>query len=329
MELMKLDWQRDGNNPVLPPVDGSMYDSMRCMNPFAVIAGDTLRLYYAGADDNGKHRICLAEAPLDRPTAFIRKGVILDNGAEGAFDGHWCVIPCVHKFGETWHLYYSGNEGSDLGLQSFPGIGLATSTDGVTFERYSDNPVITGNMTAEFPDNRGVAGGGTILEDIDDSGTITYRMYYTVASGTKNEDVMIDQEKHCAVCHSTDGITWTDHRIILSPRRDVGNEDIAVAAPFVWHDGEHYRMIYCGIGTKWGYYSMSEAVSQDGYIWDRGEGDGNLSLLPGEKGSWEEQMVEYPSVIPMADEYRLYYCGNGYGSTGIGTAVAEIRKANG
>jgi hypothetical protein len=231
----------------------------------------------------------------------------------------------VHRFGKKWHLYYSGNEGSPLGLQSFPGIGLAVSDDGLRFKRFSSAPLITGDQTAEFPSNRGVAGGGTILEDPQSDGTVRYRMYYTLAVGTKNADVRIDQEKHCAVCHSSDGIRWTDHRLILSPRKDVGNEDIAVAAPFVWRHGGLYRMLYCGIGTRWGFYSISEAFSEDGYRWERGHGDANLCLTPGPAGSWEGQMVEYPSLVEEGGGLRLFYCGNGYGATGIGTAVAGDR----
>ena len=33
-------------------------------------------------------------------------------------------------------------------------------------------------------------------------------------------------------------------------------------------------------------------------------------------------MVEYPSVIAEGDRLRLFYCGNGYGQTGIGTALS-------
>ena len=62
--------------------------------------------------------------------------VVLDVGAAGAFDARWCVLPCVHRFGERWHLYYTGHEGSDLGLQSFPGIGLAVSEDGLSTARH-------------------------------------------------------------------------------------------------------------------------------------------------------------------------------------------------
>jgi len=68
---------------------------------------------------------------------------------------------------------------------------------------------------------------------------------------------------------------------------------------------------------------MSEAVSEDGYAWDRGEGDENLSLRPDPRSEWEDQMVEYPSIVDEGDQYRLFYCGNGYGTTGIGMATAS------
>lgn len=319
-------WVRHAANPVLPPEPGSKHDSTRCMNPFVVRIGDEYYLYYSGGDTEGRQRICLAVAHVGRPAEFERHGPVLDLGRQGAFDVSWCVLPCVHRFGDTWHLYYSGHEGTDVGLQSFPGIGLAVSEDGLHFERYSSEPVITGNQTAEFPGNRGVAGGGTILEEEQADGARRYRMYYTLATGTKSKDVRVDQEKHCAVCHSTDGITWTDHRLIMGPRRDITTENIAVAAPFVWRDGELYRMLYCGIGMRWGYYSISEAVSEDGYFWDRGEGDGNLALSPDHASGWESQMVEYPCVVREHGRLRLFYCGNGYGATGIGTAVAEDLK---
>jgi predicted GH43/DUF377 family glycosyl hydrolase len=319
-----FEWVRNPNNPILPPHKESEYDSTRCMNPFVVRVGDEYRLYYSGGDLEGRQRICLAIASVDRPTEFKRHGVVLDLGAPGAFDAKWCVLPCVKQFGDKWFMYYSGHEGSDLGLQSFPGIGLAVSDDGIHFERYRNEPVITGNQTAEFPNNRGVAGGGSILEDVQVDGSVCYRMYYTVAVGTKSDDVHIDQEKHCAVCHSDDGIHWTNHRLIMSPRKEIANEDVAVAAPFVWREGDLYRMLYCGIGTRWGFYSLSEAVSEDGYVWDRGNEGENITLAPQADCAWESQMVEYPCVIQEGKQLRLFYCGNGYGKTGIGTAVTKI-----
>lgn len=297
------------------------------MNPFVMRVGDRYHLYYSGGDDEGVQRIGRATARIDTIDEWHREGVLLDVGAPGSFDARWCVLPLVHLINGRWHLYYTGNDGTNNGLQSFPGIGLAVSDDGTHFERYSTEPVITGDRTDRFPDNRGVAGGGTILEEHTRDGSIRYRMYYTIANGTSNADVRIDQEKHCAVCHSNDGITWTDHRVVLSPRADVGNEDIAVAAPFVWRDEDGlYRMIYCGIGTRWGFYSMSQAVSDDGYAWTTGPGDTNLTLAPDPESPWESEMVEYPCVLLENGRQRLFYCGNGYGTTGIGTALSRSRQ---
>jgi len=325
LPFIRFAWVRDPRNPVLPPQPGGIDRSVRCMNPFVVRVGDQYRLFYAAGDTNGTHRICLATASVGEPACWTRHGPILDTGAPGAFDAHWCVLPCVHRFGAKWHLYYTGNDGGGRGLQSFPGVGLAVSDDGLHFTKASSDPVVTGDQTPGFPANRGVAGGGTILEEPAADGTVRYRMYYTVATGTPNADVRIDQEKHCAVCRSADGVHWTDHRVILSPRRGVSSEDIAVAAPFVWRDGPLYRMLYCGIGTRWGYYSISQAVSADGIRWERGTGDENLSLRPDPASAWESQMVEYPSLIGENGGFRLFYCGNGYGKTGIGTAVAKER----
>jgi hypothetical protein len=149
-------------------------------------------------------------------------------------------------------------------------------------------------------------------------------MYYTLAVGTPNPDVRIDQRKYCAVCHSKDGLRWTDHRIVMHPRPEVPSEDIAVAGPVVRQDGGGFHMLYSGIGSRWGAYSIGEAVSRDGYDWQRPAGGVGVVLAPGEPGSWEAEMVEYPSLLAEGNGYRLYYCGNGYGATGIGTATAGV-----
>lgn len=135
------------------------------------------------------------------------------------------------------------------------------------------DPVIYGNETKEYPQNFGIAGGGTILEDEQHDGSIIYRQYYTLAIGG-SPGVPVGQRKLCAVAHSRDGIRWTNHSIVLrqmaasvQPR-----EDIACAAPVVWIDKTKsgdavYRMVYSAIGTKWGFYSLAQASSWDGYTW--------------------------------------------------------------
>ena len=102
--LANYKWQRNPANPVLPPMPGSTCDSMRCMNPFVVKVDDEYRLHYSGGDDDGVHRICLATAPIEKPCEVTRHGVMLDIGETGAFDGRWCVLPCVRRPGASLRI---------------------------------------------------------------------------------------------------------------------------------------------------------------------------------------------------------------------------------
>jgi predicted GH43/DUF377 family glycosyl hydrolase len=315
-------WEKHPANPVLPPGGGD-FDVACCMNPCVIRKGDEYYLFYAGGDKNGTRRICLAIAPVSDVTNWKRLGPLFDGGEPGAFNEVWSVLPCVHRIGGKWHLYYSGlGKGPGKGLQAFAGIGLATSDDLKVWKKYSPNPVLLGDGFPEWPDNKGIAGGGMILDLPQADGTVIYRMYYTLATGTSSPDLLVDQAKQAVIAHSRDGITWTDKRVVLKPRLDADYENAATIALNVWKTPKQWRAVYAGIGSRFGAYSITEAVSQDGLVWERGKPGENLSLPPSGTG-WESKMTEYPNVIREAGKLRLFYCGNGYGATGIGTALAD------
>jgi len=110
--------------------------------------------------------------------------------------------------------------------------------------------------------------------------------------------------------------------VMLRPRPDVDYENAGVIALNVWKTKTRYRAIYAAIGSKFGAYAICEAVSADGLTWERGGPGENLALPPTGTG-WESKMTEYPNLIEENGKLRLFYCGNGYGTTGIGTAVAD------
>jgi len=312
-------WVRDEHNPILPPKE--TYDINRCMNPFVVRRDDQYYLFYSGSEKSRKQRICVATAPIDRLTEWKRLGPIVDFGGKGTFDENWCVLPCVHRFGNRWHLYYTGNGNEGKGLQAFRGIGLAVSDDFVTWKKWSDEPVLKGDGFERWPDNHGIAGGGSLIELPQADGRILYRMYYTLATGTPNRDLLVDQAKYAVIAHSWDGITWFDKRVVLEPRLDAKYENAAVIALNVWKVGNHWRALYAGIGTQFGAYSVCEAASEDGLVWQRGMPGENLALPPTGNG-WESKMTTYPHPVWEDHRLRMFYCGNGYGATGIGMATA-------
>jgi len=315
-------WERHGANPIFPP-GGGAFDISCCMNPFVVVQGGEYFLYYAGGDKQGARRICLATCPINDVTQWKRRGPLFDLGGKGSFDETWCVLPCVHKIGGRWHMYYSGRSADrGAGLQGFRGIGLAVSDDLLSWKRLQDAPVLLGDGLAEFPGNKGIAGGGPIIELPQPDGGVRYRLYYTLATGKPNKDLLIDQAKHSVIAESRDGLTWTDRRVVLGPRLEAKYENAATIALNPWKTATGWRAVYAGIGTQFGAYSICEAESDDGLTWRRGKPGENLALAPTGKG-WESKMTEYPHVVREGSKLRLFYCGNGYGTTGIGTATAE------
>ena len=293
------------------------------MNPFVVRHGDEYWLFYAGGNKAGQRRICLAIAKVDDLAHWQRLGPLFDVGGKGAFDEKWCVLPCVHRIGNKWHLYYTGQSADkNAGLQGFRGIGLVVSDDLRHWQRQSAEPVLLGDGFAEWPNNRGIAGGGRIVEIPQPDGRILYRMHYTLATGRPNPELRVDQAKYSVIAHSFDDRHWFDKQVVLRPRAEAAYENVATIALNVWQTRRQYRAIYAGIGTQFGAYSICEVVSHDGLVWERGAPGANLALPPTGTG-WESQMTEYPNVIAENGRLRLFYCGNGYGTTGIGTAVAD------
>lgn len=313
-------WQRDPRNPVFRP-GPEAFDETACMNPCVLRRGDEYYMFYGGGDRAGHRRICLATTPVNDITAWTKHGSVFDHGEPGCFDEMWAVLPSVYQFNGKWHMYYTGRNSRDPGLQSFCGIGLALSDDLFNWKRVSEKPILEGYGIPEFPDNRGIA-GSSIQELQDASGKTMYRMYHVLTVGTPSPDLRIDQAKYCATVDSYDGYEWFNKQILFRPRPEVDYENAAATAPKAWRVPSGWRGIYSAIGTRFGAYSICEAVSRDGIHWDRGEPGKNLSLAPQGDG-WESEMVEYTSVVEEEGRLRLFYCGNGYGATGIGTAVAE------
>jgi hypothetical protein len=161
-------------------------------------------------------------------------------------------------------------------------------------------------------------------------GSTQWRYYYT-GCPTLGEDVFLNQQKRVCLAVSQDGVAWTRRGALMLRNPDHDYENVAAAGPVVRQEADGaYRMWYLAIGTRWGYYSICYAESDDGITWRRGRSYGdNLQLGPWGTG-WERQMVEYPSVVPDGHDgrrLRLFYCGNGYGTSGIGTAVASALRA--
>ena len=85
--------------------------------------------------------------------------VSLNNGSPTDFDSELVYAPHVIKMGTEYWMFYGGNDYSSGTFFLFTqSIGLATSTNGINFTKFSGNPVISGgtngtwnNMGSNYP----------------------------------------------------------------------------------------------------------------------------------------------------------------------------------
>lgn len=309
-----------------------IYGHTITMNPWPIIEGDTLFLFYVGDDANGQRKIRLATAPVDQPETFTYRGTVLENGPAGSFDHAWTVMPQVVRLHSgRYFMVYSGNCGHGQGLSQFPGLGVAWSDDLYHWEKYQKNPVIPPATEPTGETLVGIAGGGLLTELLED-GTELLHLYYTGCL-TLGDNVFLDQQKALFHATSTDGIHWNRHGRVRMRTTALDYENIASAGGPVLRDSDGlYRIWNSSIGTRWGVYSITYAESEDGIHWNRGVRYGeSLAMGPESRdvdelffreNRWQDQSVSYPGIIRLGNQLRMYYCGNEYGVGGIGTAVS-------
>jgi len=315
-------WRRMGDALIKPNGD---YGNDVIMNPCVIQVENDIYLYYASANQDGRRNIRLIifrNGDLSKPEY---QGIMIENGPLGSFDGAWSVLPTIVKVEEKWHMYYTGNSGIGQGLARFPGLGLATSDDLLHWEKYTDGPVRAPSGIEGTPDCMGIAGGGIVT--LNDG---TLRWYY-VGAPTIGIEHFLDQQKYTCIAESKDGIRWEKKGMVISrdPERDY--KDIATpCGPCIYEDGM-YKLWYPCIGTRWGFYSICYGESEDGIHWNIGECYGDeLAFGPRTRHLdmeepyyfWDNQMAEYPAVFYKDGRRYMFYCGNGYGGTGLGLAVA-------
>lgn len=315
-------WKRPFE-PVI--VSGGEYGKSITMNPCAVMKDNDIYLFYAADNENDRreiHLVIFENGDFENPKNM---GAIVTHGEWGAFDGNWCVLPMVVFFKGKWHMYYAGNSGIGEGLARFPGIGLATSDDLIHWEKYSDKPLISPSHIPGAPDEIGIASGGIMV--LPDG---RLRLYYTGLPSVGHEH-FINQNKFCCIAESEDGINWEKKGAAFSRMFERDYRDVAATGgPCLYEDGM-FKIWHPQIGTRWGFYSIGYAESDDGFNWRVGECYGDeLALGPrcrhldaSEKYAyWDYQMVSYPSVFVKDGKRYMFYCGNDYGRGGIGLAVA-------
>ena len=236
----------------------------------------------------------------DVSIASIRKitgpeeyGSVFNVGELGSWDEKVVVSSSIHFDDKIYRMWYSAY---DLPWPGRGGIGLATSIDGINWNRVNNgNPVLSKGAPGSF--DRGQITGPEVLYDSNDS---LFKMWY----GGKDAEGKHPYKERIGMATSPDGINWTRANN-GNPVLDVGAigdfNEIQITQPSVLKESDGFRMWYSAYSMKH-QHTIGMAHSKDGIHWIL---DNNGLPILGLSPSF----AVGPSVIKVDNRYVMIYTG--------------------
>jgi predicted GH43/DUF377 family glycosyl hydrolase len=223
--------------------------------------------------------------------------VLSSSGVNGTFDKSVASRPEVIKDTGIYYLYYNGFETDQSGVGK---IGLATSSDGINWNRYSGNPILATSTGSDWESN------SLYNSAVVKVGSVWY-MLYEGRGATTNR---------LGLATSSDGITWTKYASnpVITNGLAGYAANYAAAPNLIYQNGKFYTWFLYNQGD--GTYRMARAYSSDAINWTRY----NVPELSPEE-AWEYISVSDPSApLEVNGSVYMYYMGgnqNGIGNMAL------------
>lgn len=307
-------WQKKGLIHAISHYNEWMV-SHACVPTSLLLNEDTIRIYYAPRNSNGKSIPTYFDVLANDPSiiTYVHGKPILELGELGTFDDDG-IMPCsVVRLSETCiYLYYVGWNPS-VSVPYRNSIGLAISHDnGNTFQKAFPGAILERNRDEPFF----TASPYVIKQGAD------WKMWYASSTGFVLVEGKPEPLYEIKYAHSKDGINWIRPNITcIHPAKKYE----CTARPTVIFEDDLFKMWFTFRGS-FDYrdgadsYRIGYAESKDGINWNRMDNSCGIEIS---NTGWDSLMQTYPSVLKVGDQKFLFYNGNGFGKTGIGYAKWE------
>jgi len=251
-----VDWFPFSKNPVLSTGTPGSFDGVNVTDPFVIHDGTQYLMYYTGFNGS-TYRTGLATSLDGIMWTKSSNNPVLDVGP-GSWETVGSNAPKVFKVGSNFNMLYAGFDGTHYK------IGLATSSDGITWTKSSQNPILSPGPSGTWDEHSVITGALT-----EHDGT-----YYLMYIGQ-----IMPATESVGLATSPDGMVWSKYS---------GNPVFVPAAPGNWDNRILYGSMifkdslfhywYSGYGGSWqtGYATSAFNPLSVG---DRGEGTPMLFKL--------------------------------------------------
>jgi predicted GH43/DUF377 family glycosyl hydrolase len=321
----------DAADPVLSPTASTVGDGDNVDDPTLAKVGSTYDMWYTGtAEDGTGPAIFLATSTDGTTWTRANSGAAVLQGTPAAFDANGVsgadVVYDATDLVAPYKMWYSGQSGV------FGGIGYATSTDGITWTKFTNGgalPVPVLDHGAPGSADSFSAADPSVLKDGS-----TWKMWYTGDDSNK---------RRIAYATSPDGVSWTKGGKVIAPEDPGASANIAFGAfsPTVWKTNSGFSMLLTGrkiVGGNVYATKIMESTSTDGLTWT---GPSPALNPSGVNTNFDYSNLNAPDLLydPVAAKpYLLYYSGNTIDANGnfhtrIGLATSSdgnsFNKVNG
>ena len=261
-------WTKYSGNPVLDVGSSGSWDAGSVYKPSVIKEGNTYKMWYHGYSNMS--RIGYATSTDGINWTKHPNNPVLDLGSSGAWDYHGVGEPTVIKDGNLYKMWYAGYDGW------WWRIGYATSTDGINWTKYSNNPVLSEGAVGSWEE--GHVGTPSVIKDGS-----TYHMLY----GSKDSSDI----SRIGYATSSDGIQWTKSSNNPQLNPGLGNQQWDngdVAHPTFFKDNNEgvFKVFYRGMsqdtgsGSSYGIgYATATALTQATSGGCDFNGDGKTDIL--------------------------------------------------
>jgi len=308
--------------PVRGSVSGQMvldhgpagnWDDRGVGRPSVIYLGSMFTMWYSGigSEANTTNWYGIGRATSTDGVTWSRDvhNPVLKPGSAGAWDSGGLpergggVVILDEGIYKMWYDGVAVN-----GTKLFIQIGYATSEDGVTWQKYSGNPVLSPGAPGSFDDQM-------IFDPTVVRTGSSYMMYYAAVSQSG--------VSAAGLATSSDGTHWTKKGQVQLPTEQI------------WDSGERslssvtkldtmFAMAYDGSQQKGQPTNIGLGISGDGISWTSYEANPVISA----GASWNSEGVYEGAVVTVGSNYYIYLNGVNQNGTHIGLAILPMSEYN-